>query len=548
MSEAAVPGGIGRASLLMASGTLVSRALGFVKVIVLANTIGQVASASANAFGLANQLPNNVYALIAGGILSAVLVPQVVRASMGEDQGQSFVNKLVTLGVVLFAALTLIATLAAPLLVRLYAQSSGEDGGAGFGPQTMALATAFAWWCLPQIFFYALYSLLGEVLNARRVFGPFTWAPVINNIVAIAGLVALGMLFGDADPRSPGVWTPTLIAVLGGSATLGIAAQALVLIFFWRRTGLTFRPDFRWRGVGLGRTGQAAGWVFGMILVTQLAAIVQTRVASLANDAASIATLQNSWLVFMLPHSVVAVSIATAYFTRIAGHAGTGDLPSVRTDVSSALRGIWLIVVFAGFALMLGAFPLARVFEQGFDEVSAMAGVLIAFLFGLPAFSTVFVLQRAFYALDDTRTPFFVQVGYALFFVTGILLVAAFVPVPWIAVGIAGMTSLAATAQAIAFALILRRRLSGLGAALLVRRFAQYLGLAIASGAAGFAVLFALGAWSAEGFAQSGIPQALATLAAAGSAMGLVYLGLLLLVRSPELGVVAGRLRARLKR
>ncbi|MDQ1554821.1 MAG: putative peptidoglycan lipid flippase, partial [Microbacteriaceae bacterium] len=289
-SQAQVPAaspGLGRASVLLASGTIVSRVLGFVKVVVLAAAIGQVASSSADSFAIANQLPNNIYALIAGGLLSAVLVPQIVRAGLHDDGGQRFINRVVTLGIVLFVGVTLVATIAAPLLITLYAQQS--TSGRGFTPDALALATTFAYWCLPQVFFYALYSLLSEVLNARNVFGPFTWAPVLNNVVAIAGLVAFMVLFGNSQVNSTvGVWGPDRIVLLAGTATLGVAAQALILFLFWRRAGLRYRPDFRWRGVGLGATGRAAGWLFAMILITQIAGVFQSRIASIATgDAAS---------------------------------------------------------------------------------------------------------------------------------------------------------------------------------------------------------------------------------------------------------------------
>src|SRR5690606_8708022 len=186
-------------------------------------------------------------------------------------------------------------------------------------------------------------------------------------------------------------WTPAQIALLAGTATLGIAAQAFVLIFFWRRAGLGYGPDFRWRGAGLGRAGASAAWLFGMVVITQLAGVVESRVASMAsgddgsleNADASISALRYGWLIFMLPHSVITVSVATAYFTRMSAHARDGDLASLRTDVSTALRGILLIMVFAFVALAVLAWPFAAVFGQTSLQVSQLATVLLAFLVGM---------------------------------------------------------------------------------------------------------------------------------------------------------------------
>jgi len=540
--------GLGRATALLASGTFVSRILGFVSALILAQTLG-TAGAGADTFALANQLPNNIYAIIAGGLLSAILVPQIVRAGLHADGGNSYVNRLVTLGVVVFVAAAVLATLAAPLLVSLYAQQGGADGR-GFSPEEMALATAFAYWCLPQVLFYAIYSLLGEVLNARRMFGPFTWAPVLNNVVAIGGMVVFIAAFGgDPAHRDAATWTPGMVALIGGSATLGVAAQALVLGFFWRRAGLSYRPDFRWRGVGLGRAGKAAAWTFGMIVITQLAGIVQTQVASLAagDDDASLAVLRFSWLIFMLPHSIVAVSIATAYFTRMSGHARDGDLDAVRRDVSSSLRVIGLVIVFSAVGLIVLAFPFSTLFASDFDATRAMALVLIAYLPGLVPFSILFVLQRSFYSLEDTRTPFFLQALQAGLFVGGAAIVSTF-PSAWIAVGIAAVTTIAGTVQAIVAGALLHHRLGGIDGRALLRAHASYALASLPAAVVGVVLLLALGGLERGGFAVSSWAGAAASMAVIGMAMAIVYGLALVLLRNPELRTVSEPFTSRLRR
>ena len=539
------PTGIGRASALLASGTIVSRILGFVSAFVLAQTIGIVGGA-ADTFTLANQLPNNIYAIIAGGLLSAVLVPQIVRAGLHADGGQQFINRLVTLGVVIFLAAAVVATLCAPLLVRLYAQS----GDGGFSSKELALATAFAYWCLPQVLFYALYSLLGEVLNARGMFGPFTWAPAINNVIAIGGLVAFILVFGGYPAhRDAATWTPSMVALIGGSATLGIAAQALVLFFFWKRAGLSYRPEFRWRGVGLGKTGKAAAWTFGMILVTQVAGLVETNVSTLASGDASVAVLRYAWLIFMLPHSIVTVSIATAYFTRMSGHARDGDLAAIRRDVASSLRSILLIMVFSAVGLMVLAFPFAALFSSSgeYAQVQALGTVLLAFLPGLVPFSILFVLQRVFYALEDTRTPFFMQVIQAVLFIAMALLVSRF-PVETIAIGLAASLTLAGTVQTIVAAVLLRRRIGGLDAAPVARQALWFVLAALPAAAAGLGILFALGGLGAGAFPVSGILGGIVSMVLAGAGMAVVYFAVLALAKNEEFRSAAAPILARLRR
>ncbi|MFV0433931.1 MAG: murein biosynthesis integral membrane protein MurJ, partial [Leucobacter sp.] len=268
-------GNLMRASAVMASGTMVSRVLGLVKAILLAYAIGSVGSVSADAFQNGNLLPNTLYMILLGGMLNAVLVPQIVKAARNADGGAGYINKILTLISVGMFAITVLAMIAAPWIVWLTAVA--------WPPDQLALATAFAYWCLPQIVFYGLYTVLGEVLNARSVFGPFTWAPVLNNVIAIAGILVFIAMFG-ADPTGElrGVldWNATSIVVLAGSATLGVIAQALILFWSWRRAGLRYRPDFKWRGMGLGRTARIAAWSLATITVMQLGGLVTNNVVA----------------------------------------------------------------------------------------------------------------------------------------------------------------------------------------------------------------------------------------------------------------------------
>lgn len=534
---------LGRASAMLAAGTMVSRILGFAKTFVLAYAIGQNASPSANAFAVANQLPNNIYALIAGGLLSAVLIPQIVRAmKAGADGGQAYVNKIVTLGGSVFIVITIAATALAPLLVRFYTSNSADSG-----PAATDLAVAFAFWCLPQILFYAMYSLLGEVLNAKQVFGPFTWAPLLNNVIAIAGLIVFIALYGTSGSQLD-QWTPAKIALLAGSASLGVFAQAAFLPFFWRRAGLSFRPDFRWRGVGLKSTGTAAGWLFAMILVTQIAGIVQSQVAWLGrDDGPGNAVLGNAWLIFMLPHSIITVSIATAYFTRMSHDAERGDLDAVRRNLSLSLRIVGLFTVFASVALIVVAVPFGRLYEGTFESALQVGAVLVAYMPGLVLFSMLFVIQRVFWAMHDHRTPFLMQCIQSVLFVIGALAVSTF-PTSVIGIGVAACTTLAGTAQTIVALVLVRRKLGNIEGPVITRSHVQFVIAALISGVVGLLVVNFFGAFSKSGFAMSDRTGALVTIVLTGAAMVAVYFGALVVAKNGEIGNAVRMLRSKLGR
>ncbi|WP_307041007.1 murein biosynthesis integral membrane protein MurJ [Agromyces ramosus] len=534
---------IGRASVFLASGTIVSRLLGFVKTALLAAVIG-ASGAGANAFAAANQLPNTIYVVVAGGVLSAVLVPLIVRSAAHSDGGSAYINKVITLGFTILAGAAVLATAFTPLLTLLIG-SRMSDG-------VFSLAVAFGYWCLPQIFFYGMYSLLGEVLNARRVFGPFTWVPVLNNIVALAGLAVFAVVFGS-DPdglRSAGEWSSGMIALLAGSATLGVAIQALILFWFWRRAGLRYRPDFIWRGVGLRSTAGVAGWTFGMLLLTTGAGFVETSVvgvsASVA-DEASVYALQTAWLIFMLPHSVITVSIATAYFTRMSEHAAIGAIDRVRADLSSAIRGVGVIIVIAAAVLIVCAYLFARVFTTVEPLIWSLGNVIIAYVVGLVGFSILFVVQRTYYSLGDTKTPFFFTLIQVVLFIAGALACIA-LPSSWVAFGIALVTTIAGTVQLILAVVLLRRRIGPLDGRRITVTFARS-GIALVLPLiAGIALLALLGGTDPQGFALSSVFGAIVSMVIIGAVMAILYFGILWLLRSPELRGFATPIFARIRR
>lgn len=530
--------GLGRASAVVAAGTMASRITGLIRNIVLAAALPVVAGGAADAFAVANALPNTVFNLISSGLLAGVIVPQIVKAvRTHDDRGDAFVSKLLTLGMVVLSAVTVVAVIAAPLLVLLY--------GGEFSPEKQALTLALAYWCIPQVLFYGLYALVGEVLNANRVFGPYAWSPIVNNVVSILGFGAFIWLFG---PRTDAVgWTPGMVAVLGGTATLGIVVQAVILLLFWRRAGLRVRPDFRWRGLGLGDIGRLAGWTFLMVVVGQIAGVFQVNIVGAASGSgAANASLQFAWLLFMLPFSVIVLSLGTPYYTRLSEHVAEGRSDEVTKDLASLTRTVGIFMVGVLAAMLAAIVPLSRIFTDKPENAVAFAAVLTAYLVALLPLSFQFGLQRTFYALKDTRTPFFYTLVQAVIVVATALIARALVgidalPLAFLAAAIALGQSIANIVQFSLAVTLLRRKIGPLGLGAPARAVLRF-GLAALPAAAAGVALFLLTGGVQGWTTQNGFFGFLGAALIGGVTL-LVYGGILALFRTPELSVAARALR-----
>lgn len=397
----------------MAAGTVASRITGVARDIAMTAALGFYVVS--DAYSLGNTMPNVLYVLVAGGALNAVFIPQLVRRMKSDaDDGVAYADRLLTITGLVLLALSVLAVAAAPLLVDLYATSA-------YNEDQRELATAFARLLLPQIFFYGVYTLISQVLNARGRFGAPMFAPIANNIVAIATFIIFLVIAGTSA-AADGDLTPDQVMLLGIGTTLGVVVQALVLIPVMWRTGYHWRPRFDWRGAGLGKVGSLAIWTMGLVVVNQAGYVVITRLATLANVnatdqglvAAGLTTYQKAHLVFMLPHSVITVSIVTALLPALARVAHSGRLREVGSDVSSALRLVSallvpivavLIVVSPGLLVLLFGYGAAT------PAQASLAGVITSvFMLGLLPFSGFYVLFRGFYAVEDTRTPFLVSI------------------------------------------------------------------------------------------------------------------------------------------
>ncbi len=552
----AVQSGEARSSAVMAAGTLVSRFLGFAKTWMLAAALG-LGSTVNDTFINANNLPNLIFLLVAGGVFNAVLVPQIIKASKSPDKGADYISRLLTLAVLVLLVLTLLVTLLAPSVIQLTTQ--------GYSPQQKALAVSFAFWCLPQIFFYGLYALLTQVLNAHGAFGPAMWAPIINNIVAIAGLGMFIAIMGAnaANPHTIDNWGSFQTILVAGFSTIGVVAQTAILLIPVFRLRLGLRPRFGWRGVGLGHAAKLSVWTLATAAVGQLAFLYVMRIATIpgterlrlqqAGDpaAASIpgnAVLEVASQLYLLPHSIIALSLATVLFNRMTRASQDGDRAALRSALSHGLRTMAVATVFGALALFALAGPLGMFFSGNVRQDGVMlAQTLTILALSTPFMSANFMMSRVFYANEDARTPFFIQLVLAMVNVAAAFAIQ-FLPFDHIIFAIAILYTGGNILSVIVSAIFLRRLLGHLDGPRIASSYIRMGYAALGSALAGAVALWLLGSYSPDGFAWSDRIAALVTIVVVGPVMLAAYFLLLKLFRVTELEDLLQPLLGRLRR
>jgi murein biosynthesis integral membrane protein MurJ len=399
---------LARSSGVMALGTIASRFTGFLRTAVLLYAIGT--QNLGDAYNVANNLPNAVYNLALGGILTSVVVPLLVNAARKNrdgDGGEGYDQRIFTLGVLALGGITVVATAASVPITAIYGH--GMPNAA-----TYHLTVIFTYFFLPQIFFYGVSSLAGAILNARGSFASPMWTPIVNNVVVIMVGVALIVIAGTN--RTPENISAGEIQLLAIGTTLGIVLQTAAMWPSLRRVGFRWRPRFDFRRAEVSEIGRMGGWMFFYILATQLSFLTTTIVS---NDAgahvcktcagAGYAAFSNAWQLFQLPYAIVGMSVITAMLPRMSGHAAAGDHRLLTRDFSVATRLSSVIIVPSAMILAVLGPPLAQgIFGHGSTSPASARylGVIFGvFCLGLLPYTLFNLLLRAFYAMHDSRTP-----------------------------------------------------------------------------------------------------------------------------------------------
>ncbi|MFF1379382.1 murein biosynthesis integral membrane protein MurJ [Streptomyces sp. NPDC058308] len=529
-------GGLMRSSLLMAAGTVVSRATGLIRLVLQGAALGT--GLLATTYNQANTVPTSLYFLFIGGALNSVLVPQLVRARVEQpDGGKAFEQRLVTLVLCVLGIGAALAVWAAPQIVSLYQSDTPENH------EAFELTVTFARFLLPQIFFYGLFSILGQVLNARHRFGAMMWTPVLNNIVLIAMFgIYIGLMTVPDEVQDI---TRTQVTLLGLGTTLALAVQGLALIPFVRAAGFRYRPRFDWRGTGLRKSISAARWTLLFVLANLAASTVVTRYASAADralpkDGVGFTAYSNAQTIWMLPQAIITVSLVTALLPRMSRAVAERRLDDVRGDLSRALRISGVVIVPAAFFFLAFGPQIAQLlFAHGAaDAASArpLGHMLQAFGLGLIPFSAQYLLLRGFYAFEDTRTPFWMAMWISAVNISLVAGCHLLLPARWAVTGMAAAYAASYAIGLLITALRLRRRLEGrMDGKRLCRTYGKLAASAVSAGALGWLVARAC----SSNLAPATWTPALA-LAAGGATMALLFLVLARAFRISELRSLPG--------
>ncbi len=519
--------GVVRAGALMAVATVVSRITGLLSKIALLAILG--AGAVSSSYTVANTLPNIVFELLIGGVLTSVAIPLLTRAQRSDpDGGEEYTERLMTIAVVGLLIATALAVAGAPLLARLY------SSGAASRPE---LTTSLGRLLLPQIFFYGVAALFGAILNTKERFAANAWAPVLNNVVVIGVAV---VLFAGRIGRvgTPDGLTSDELLILGIGTTLGIAVQAAVMIPPLLRSGFRFHWRWGW-DPRLGEAGGLIAWAVVYVLVSQVGVVVATRIA-FAHSKAGPVVFGYASVLFQMPYGILGVAVLTAIMPRLSRHAAAGEIEDVKNDVSLAnrLSAVALLPVSAALVVIGGALSVA-LFAWGQVKVGdalQIGRTVGALALGLVPLAMTLVQMRVFYAMKDGRTPTAINAVMVAVRVPLLLLSTRLGP-DWVLPGLALATAVSYLVGAVVGEWWLRSRFGPMG----TRRTLTTIGKMVLASAGGGAAGYYAARWTV-GISPSGVVDALVTTVVA-TIVGLFTVGVLCAVlRVDELRPVLDRL------
>lgn len=522
---------LARATAVMTAGTVLSRLTGVVRLTALAAALGIAESRLPDTYNLANTVPNIIYELVLGGVVTSIFVPLFVELMQKEERERAWevISAIITISLVVLSFIAVVGIVAAPLIAGFYA--GRLDGGDQLLQQEAI--TFLLRLFIPQVVLYGVYFVTAGVMNAHRRFGPPMWTPILNNVVLIGVLIVFHRVYGDVTLRSV---TKEQLLVLGLGTTASVAPMGLLLLPYLRRLG-RFRLTTRLRHPAVRKLARLSVFVVGFVMANQVGYIVIQWLANRQQGGYS--AYVSAFTFFLMPVGLFVWSITTALMPSLSEHATNERWAEFKDQLSVGIRStVFLMLPAAVGYLILGDLIVQVLLQHGVTTAAStdlVGDVLRFFVLGLVQFSILQLFVRAFYAMQDTKTPFVVNCGVVV--VNIALAVPMFV---WFDVrGIAGAQAIANTAGMIALGVALSRRLKGIEAGALARAVGR-----ITIAAAGMGLVVAVAAYGTDRILDpASLVGRLAVLTALSALGAAVYLSFAHLAKVRELDFVRGLLR-----
>lgn len=525
-----------RNTAVMSVGTALSRVTGFLRLSAMAYALGIAETRLADAYNIANITPNIVYELALGGILSSVFVPVFVQSlqSRGRDAAWDVARRVLSIAAVSLSIICVLGIVLAPWIIRLYTVGVPE----GQRQVVQELASFFLRWFMPQIVFYGIGAVATGLLNAHRRFAVPMFAPILNNLIVVATFLTFAAM---SHPGQTVLATGPQKLVLAIGTTLGVVAMTVALWPSLRKLGFRFRWRPGWRDEAVVRIAHLAKWVVVYVVANQLGYLVVLILA--ARVKGGYTAYAAAFMLFQLPHAIFVVSVFTALLPAMSSRWVDGDRQAFRELLARGIRWTAVIVVPAALGYLVLAVPIVRLLLQhgvtGPRSTDLVAGILVFFSLGLFSFSTFQLLLRAYYSMQDTRTPALVNIAaVGLNVLVDLLFVLA------LGMGVKGLALGHATAYtfgSIALLAMIRRRLGGLDGRRIVSGLSRTFIAAGITAAVAWAVARAIGGWVGTATLGGQAAQVLGAVAAG----ILAFVAAALMLRVDEVDVVRRQLAAR---
>lgn len=530
---------LARATALMSLGTVLSRVTGLARLTAITAALGIVESGRlTDTYNIANTAPNIIYELVLGGVLTSVFVPVFVELleKEGRDRAWQIGSAIINLSLVVLVAIATIGIVAAPLIADFY--SSRLEGGEA--ARQHEVLTFLLRLFIPQIIFYGLAAITAGLLNAHKRFGAPMYTPILNNLAVIVVFVTFYFAYSNESLDLETVSTSQLL-LIGLGTTAGVALMAFAQLPFLRGLG-RYHLTLAIKHPSVRKLARLSVFVIGYVVANQIGYLVAQWLA--VEQTGGYTAYVYAFMFFMLPHGLFAVSVITALLPGMSEHAVNQRWDEFRDRLSTGVRATFLLILPAAVGFFVVAEPIVRLLlEHGIATeagTTLVASVLRFFVIGLVPFSLFQLFLRAFYALQDTKTPFLINCGAVA------LNTAVNIPMfAWLGVqGLAAGHAIAYVFAVVLQARVLSKRIDGLDS-----RRVSASAVRIAAAAAGMGLLVWLTLGTVARFVDEDtlLGQGIAVFVPV--AVGVVsFVGLAYALKVPELAYVRSIIGRRIGR